>query len=76
VLKEGEETLIPVNTDHLFRNDSEEECEFDGTVSERNYSSSSCYLQCLYLLEPLGLFHVIMACAATGPHAVLVLFSI
>jgi mannose-6-phosphate isomerase-like protein (cupin superfamily) len=34
-LKEGEETLIPANTDHLFRNDSEEECEFEGTVSER-----------------------------------------
>lgn len=27
-----EEALIPVGTDHLFRNDSEEECEFDGTV--------------------------------------------
>lgn len=28
----GEETLIPVMTDHLFRNDTEGECEFEGTV--------------------------------------------
>lgn len=32
-LKEGEEALVPVNTNHLFRNDSEEEdVEFEGTA--------------------------------------------
>lgn len=32
-LSEGEEALIPVMTDHLFRNDSAADCEFEGTVS-------------------------------------------
>ena len=31
-LKEGEDALIPVNTNHLFRNDSGEDCAFEGTV--------------------------------------------
>ena len=35
-LKEGEDALVPVNTNHLFRNDSSEDCEFEGTVGWNN----------------------------------------
>jgi mannose-6-phosphate isomerase-like protein (cupin superfamily) len=33
-LKAGKEALVPVMTDHLFRNDTKEECEFEGTVRD------------------------------------------